>query len=160
MPKITITESARYYDRGVARPSPHLNVSIFDLEGNKVGEAGYSVSPHKDCLYLSTIKIDDAYLRKGYGLVFLMLLAKTHKLPIVPVEQVDSANAFWDAARHMADGLVVKRSLSMWELETEKQLPHWKHLQPEIDLLNNVIQERLHIHREPYEKAVGRGPNE
>lgn len=53
---------------------------------------------------------------------------------------------------------MVKQPLSMREMETERG--RWEHLQPEIDLLKKVIDERLHVHREAYAKAVGRGLSE
>lgn len=151
--KITVEEKLRY-DHALTSPAPERRGGIFNSEGERIGFAVYALSPLNDCLYLYDIKIDQDFMRRGYGLAMLQYLAKTYRQPIIPIHELESAERFWDAARRYITDVEVREPISVSDFDVERH--RWAFLKPESDRLQAQINARL-MRGEPWEEAVGRG---
>lgn len=153
LPAVSFQEAANFY-KSFTSPNPDINAVVLDAAGHKVGRVTYAVSPLEDRLYLFQISIDQPSRRRGFGLAALVHIAQRYRLPIVPVKELYSP--FWSAARELkATDLQILGQLSVGDMDNEAE--RWSHLQPEIERLNQLITDRLSLHREPWDVAVGRG---
>ena len=155
LPAITIKTTANHYKPFTA-PNPDIRAEIYNAVGQRVGKTTYAVSPLADRVYVFDINIARDFQRQGYATAMLWHLAKIYSQPITAIKELFSASSFWDATRKLAGGgLVVTQPLSVSEMRDEAA--RWQHLKPLAERLEKVISERLSIHREPWEMAVGRG---
>lgn len=155
LPGIALKASANYY-KAFTAPNPDYNAIIYNTMGDQVGTATYALSPLSDRIYLFDIEIFPEHRRRGYATAVLLHLTQTYGQPITAVKELYSAIGFWNAARQMKTaGLFVTMPLSVSEMDVEAA--RWEHLRPVAKLLESQITERLTVHREPWNVAVGRG---
>lgn len=136
-------------------PNPDRIATVASAAGDQVGYISYAVSPLFDRVYIFQIKIDEPFRRQRYGLAIIKYLHSTYQLPIVTFNEVGSARRFWAATRHMVASLGSSiTAMSVGEMNQERA--RWRHLQPETDRLEQLINQRF-LAGEGYQSAVGRG---
>lgn len=157
LPTITVSVRANYFKPWTS-PSPDYRVTIHNADSVLVGTGCYALSPLNDQVYLFELEIAPEHRRCGYGMAFLWHLVRTCGQPITPVHERHHSREFWAAARRMGEiGLTVTDELRAGEMEAEAR--RWGHLEAQRARLDRLILERLEVHREPWELAVGRGPD-
>jgi GNAT superfamily N-acetyltransferase len=121
-----------------------------------VGSACYAISPLNDRLYVFEIEIAPEHRRQGFGTAYLKHLSETHRLPLTPIKELYSSHRFWEATRRLAGtGLKVTAEISVSDMDAEAR--RWAHLEADRERLYRLIRERLFVHCEPWDVAVGRG---
>ena len=102
------------------------SIESFVITTNNVpiGTICYALSPLGDRLYVDNIRIAERYKRSGYGLANLWSLHQAHRLPIVPVQILDSdeAQAFWKKAKRVlvSAGGAVDAEMRRSQVEDER----------------------------------------
>lgn len=72
-----------------------------DNEGQCFGSVTIGVSPLKDKVYISDIKVEENRRRKGFGLAILKSLYDEFHSPLVAIKELHSAKPFWNSAREL-----------------------------------------------------------
>ncbi|WP_432262971.1 GNAT family N-acetyltransferase [Cupriavidus sp. TMH.W2] len=153
LPPLVVKAAADHF-RVVTAPSPEFRATLHNGASEEVGTAKYGLSPLGDRVYVYDIRVPPAHQRCGYATALLWYLAREYGRPITPVQELHAASGFWNAARALAGaGVVVTEPV--WDLEAEAA--RWAHLRPDAERLAEQILERLHVRREPWQVAVGRG---
>lgn len=103
-----------------------------EVDGERVGHVDYGISPLGDRLYINMLDIEVAKQKQGIGLSVLWHLWRTHKLPIVPLDQCTSSDGFWYRARQRlaAAGAVLGAELR-GDKQRDLEQQRWQHLVPE-----------------------------
>lgn len=70
-----------------------------DNEGQYFGSVTIGVSPLKDKVYISDIKVKESRQREGFGLAILKSLYDEFHSPLVAIKELYSAKPFWNRAR-------------------------------------------------------------
>lgn len=154
LPSFTL-QVAFNHAKCMTSPNPNRNATVLGHDGGRVGYVSYAVSPLFDRLYLFKIEIDEAFRRQRYGLAIIRYLVSHYQLPLTTIHELGKSHMFWAAARHMLAPLgCAITTISFSEMDQEGV--RWRHLQPEIDRLEQMINQRF-LAGEDYASAVGRG---
>lgn len=78
-------------------PSQTVSSTIF-YRRMAIGSLIYGMDPFSEFLYIFAIHVDQPLQRRGFGLASLWALHNQYQKPIMPVEVLDDARLFWDAA--------------------------------------------------------------
>jgi len=134
LPQVAITVVEQSLGYSFVYPNPWLQASgrAADID-NVVCEVGFGVSPLGDCVYVSDLKVDQPYRRRGYASALLAEVALYagggSSLPITPLHISNAAYAFWAVLRQEArSGLLITRDVRFSEMEAEQE--RWRHLRP------------------------------
>ncbi|WP_299204291.1 GNAT family N-acetyltransferase [uncultured Amphritea sp.] len=155
LPVISLSVSDNYY-KAFTSPNPDHNARIYNAAEVLVGKTTFAVSPLYDRVYLFDIEVIPEYRRQGYATAVLRYLTGTYNHPITAIKELYGASDFWASARRLKEvGIIVTEPLSCSEMDHEAA--RWQHLQPEVDRLDKLINERLTVYNEPWHSATGRG---
>lgn len=103
-------------------PHPRLTCSATVIhEDVAIGSLLYGVHQEGLCLYVLVIEVDTAHRRQQFGLAILWALFQRYRLPLVPVNVLDSAQPFWSTAqqRLAKHGIVLGAPLSRFDLSEQ-----------------------------------------
>lgn len=103
-------------------PHPRLTCSATVIhEDMAIGSLLYGVHQQGLCLYILVIEVDTAYRRQQFGLAILWALFQRYRLPLVPVNVLDSALPFWSMAQQRLAryGIVLGAPLSRFDLSEQ-----------------------------------------
>ncbi|WP_449122222.1 GNAT family N-acetyltransferase [Pseudomonas viridiflava] len=107
-------------------------IDHIEVDGQRVGQVDYSISPLRDRLYINMIEVCPDRQRERIGTAVLWHLWRTYRKPIVPIEQYATSHGFWSQARARlgAAGACIEQDLrGVDQLQLEQQ--RWQHLVPE-----------------------------
>jgi len=107
-------------------------IDHIEVDGQRVGQVDYSISPLRDRLYINMIEVSPDRQRERIGTAVLWHLWRTYRKPIVPIEQFATSHGFWSHARASlgAAGACIEHDLrGVDQLQLEQQ--RWQHLVPE-----------------------------
>lgn len=108
-------------------PAEKITASIHS--GDKiVGHITYSLGPLGDRIYISWLAVTLPYRRQYFGISVLWLLHRTHRVAIIPVQQLWTSNGFWDHARERLSGAGAQIEPNLQYSELQKMQQRWKHL--------------------------------
>lgn len=101
------SDNSTYDPTFLVHPNPFRYREYQDKEGRRIGSVKIGVSPLKDKVYISEIKIEEDRQREGFGLAILKSLYDEFNSPLVAIQELYSAKHFWDRARELSGDIFI-----------------------------------------------------
>lgn len=96
-----------YHPTYLIHPNPYCHRKYQNEEGHCFGTVTIGISPLKDKIYISEIKVNEDQQRQGFGLAILKSLHEEFNSPLVAIHELYSAKDFWNSARELSGELFI-----------------------------------------------------
>lgn len=108
LPNIELfSDSSTYHSTFLVHPNPFRYRKYRDMEGQCFGSVNIGISPLKDKVYISDIKVEEDRRREGFGLAILKSLYDEFHSPLVAIKELHSAKPFWNRARELSGEIFI-----------------------------------------------------